>query len=311
MTNTYVLNESMKWGVSGSKLWLPEELWTLSLSPYELRQYCYYVCQARGTGRVVVDRDEIAQHCGITAPKQRATDAGLIAAGLVTLTGYDDRRPVLELRPNTEWIKLENRKTTSYAEAKRNVRTGLEGKEKETSEQGITAKRNVRTGKKKRQNTKSNPVIQKPFNREKKVEVERQKTETAETLFEELLGKNAMTGFQHYLKSQNADPTAEMDEWLEQFGGQTIRSAWTIIQRTETAVDATQYGKNIRLINFCRGRLDGIKDPHALCELHTRATAKLQFVKAAPAERRETPPLDPSAFFVPRAERNRAHREAA
>jgi len=312
VTNTYVLTEKMQWGASGCKLWLPEELWNLKLNPYELRLYCYYVSQARGTGRVVIDRDEIDQCCGITAPKQRTTDAGLMAAGLIALTGYEDKKPVLELRLNSEWVSLENRKPLTYAEAKRNVRLGLEGKQNETSGQGVTAKRNVRLGKKKPQSTKSNPVIKKPFNAKKGFEVKEQKPLTAIDLFKELLGLN-FKGFYNHL-NRTGDADTELEQWVVKFGETTIRGAWRIIRETETPVDVQprySYPKNTRLINFCRDKLDGIYDPPELCELHNKATFKTPtFVRVDPTPTEHRRDWSDVEFFVPRAQRARARREA-
>lgn len=312
VTNTYVLTEKMQWGASGCKLWLPEELWGLNLNPYELRLYCYYVSQARGTGRVVVDRDEINQCCGITAPKQRTTDAGLMAAGLVALTSYEGKQPVIELRLNSEWVNLENRKPLTYAEAKRNVRPGLEGKQKETSGQGVTAKRNVRPGKKKRQATKSNPVIKNPLNAKKDFETKEQKPITALDLFRELLGLH-FKGFYSYLNS-TGDADTELEQWVVKLGETTIRGAWQIIQKTETSIDESKiysYPKNTRLINFCRGKLDGIDDPHDLCELHNKATFKTPtFIRVNPTPTEHRRDWSGVEFFVPRSQRAQAQRDA-
>lgn len=301
-TNTYELTSAMRWGERGSKLWLPEELWALNLNPYELRLYAHYICEARGTGRVVADRDTIAERCHISPPKQRSADAGLIAAGLIELVGYTDKRPVFELRPNTEWVSLQDRKATSYAEAKRNVRTGLAVAQKETSEQGEAVKRNVRTGKKKPQSIKSNALIQNLFNAEKSFEVGKPATTDARTLFEELVGRNAFGGFCGHIKNHGAEPHAELVKWLEKFGEPVLRKAWGVIQTTETAADTGQYarhGKNFRLIAFCRGELDGTNDPGQLCGLHTKATVTLLPAYQPLPERLPCVPLS----FVPRGQR--------
>jgi hypothetical protein len=147
VTNTYWLNETMNWGVSGRKLWLPKALWDLELDPKELRLYCHYLCAAQNSQYATIDRNLAHERCHMTAPTQRKVEMRLVSAGLLAYAGRDDKKPVFALLQSSAWVERANRETQT--EAKGKLRAGYEVREQENPEQGRTAKENSEQGKRK------------------------------------------------------------------------------------------------------------------------------------------------------------------